>query len=110
MADPKRKKTKKQKGALFRVEQFGLMLDAYFRKAGLRKTKEEKGIAESMERLEELYEAAERERRGFAAELRIAGDEAGAAAVESGMERKEWGKFWTRERAEAFRRSGKKRE
>lgn len=99
---------KKKAAAPFRVEQFRMMLDAYMKKAGLRKTKGEKRVAAGLKRLEELHKAGENERQGFAAELRRAGDEEGAAAVESGMGREEWQKFWTRERAEAYRRSRRK--
>jgi hypothetical protein len=104
---PKRKKT--VKGALFRVEQFGLMVNAYLGKAGLKRTRGERKIAKSMEKLEELYADAEEDRRGFAAELRKGGDETGAAMLENGMEREGWQKFWTRERIEAYRKAMKKR-
>lgn len=104
---PKRKKT--VKGALFRVEQFGLMINSYLGKAGLKRTRGEKEIAKSMSKLEALYEDAEADRKGFAAELRKGGDELGASMLENGMEREGWQKFWTRDRIEAYRRAMKKR-
>jgi hypothetical protein len=108
MARPKKKA---KPAAPLRVGQFGMMLDAYFGSsinAGLRKTKGEKKIAGTMERARELSASAEEVRLGFAEKLRIMGDGEGAAAVEGGMDKKEWGKFWTRERVEAFRKSRRK--
>ena len=98
---------KKKVAATLRVEQFGLMAKAYLKKVGLRKTKGEKKLEANMKKLRVLSEAAERGKRRFAAELRKIGDEEGAAAVEAGMDRRGWQKFWTRERVDACRKSRK---
>jgi len=109
MARPKKRA---KPAASLKVGQFGMMVDAYFGSsinAGIRKTRGEKKVAETIERAKELSIAAEVDRQGFAEELRIIGDLSGAAAVEAGMEKNEWGNFWTRERVDAFRKSRKKR-
>ncbi len=100
---------RKEKAAPFRVEQFGMMVNAYLKKAGLRRTKGEKEIAGNIKLLKALSGVADTDKRKFAAELRKIGDKKGAAAVEGGMGKGEWQKFWTRERVEAFRKSRKKR-
>lgn len=107
-----RSKKKAKPAASLKVGQFGMMIDAYFGSsinAGIRKTRGETKVSGTLERARELSASAETDMLGFANELRVIGDGEGAAAVESGMEKNEWGNFWTRERIQAFRKSRKKK-
>lgn len=83
----------------------GMLLDSYLewlKDKGIEKTQEERRVEEKKKELEEAARDIENTKKAFFGELRVCGDRDALIKIASGMSWREWKKFWTKKRRNAF--------